>query len=120
MSKVREEIDAGLRAFIERQQLFFVGTSPLDAAGHVNISPKGLDVMPHQSRFLEAVRTGHRSFLLADEPGLAQAMGERARQSVLQTLSPERAAAALINRIEQIHQQRGLTSAALPMQEVQD
>lgn len=57
---------------------------------------------------------------LADEPGLAQAMGERARQSVLQTLSPERAAAALINRIEQIHQQRGLTSAALPMQEVQD
>ncbi|MCP6280562.1 SNF2-related protein, partial [Klebsiella pneumoniae] len=28
--------------------------------------------MPHQSRFLEAVRTGHRSFLLADEPGLGK------------------------------------------------
>lgn len=47
---------------------------------------------------------------LADEPGLAQDMGERARRSVLQTLSPERAAGALIARIEQIHQQRGLVS----------
>jgi len=36
------------------------------------LSPKGLDVMPHQSRFLEAVRAGHRTFLLADEPGLGK------------------------------------------------
>jgi SNF2 family DNA or RNA helicase len=36
------------------------------------LSPKGLEVMPHQSRFLEAVRLGHRSFLLADEPGLGK------------------------------------------------
>ncbi len=36
------------------------------------LSPKGLEVMPHQSRFLEAVREGHRSFLLADEPGLGK------------------------------------------------
>jgi hypothetical protein len=36
------------------------------------ISPKGLEVMAHQSRFLEAVREGHRSFLLADEPGLGK------------------------------------------------
>lgn len=36
------------------------------------ISPKGLEVMPHQSRFLESVRAGHRSFLLADEPGLGK------------------------------------------------
>lgn len=36
------------------------------------LSPKGLEVMPHQSRFLEAVRAGHRSFLLADEPGLGK------------------------------------------------
>lgn len=47
---------------------------------------------------------------LVDEPGLAQALGERARRSILQTLSPERAARALIARIEQIHQQRGLVS----------
>ncbi|MFE1645491.1 DEAD/DEAH box helicase [Microbacterium sp. P01] len=36
------------------------------------LSPRGLEVMPHQSRFLEAVRAGHRSFLLADEPGLGK------------------------------------------------
>ncbi|MFN3950590.1 DEAD/DEAH box helicase [Microbacterium sp.] len=36
------------------------------------ISPRGLEVMPHQSRFLEAVRHGHRAFLLADEPGLGK------------------------------------------------
>jgi len=57
---------------------------------------------------------------LADEPELARAMGERARDSVLRTLSPERAARALIARIEQIHQQRGLmsiTAAVSPRQE---
>ncbi|MEN2737915.1 DEAD/DEAH box helicase [Microbacterium sp. X-17] len=37
-----------------------------------HLSPRGLDVMPHQSRFLEAVRDGHRTFLLADEPGLGK------------------------------------------------
>ena len=36
------------------------------------LSPKGLEVMAHQSRFLESVREGHRSFLLADEPGLGK------------------------------------------------
>lgn len=36
------------------------------------LSPQGLELMPHQSRFLESVREGHRSFLLADEPGLGK------------------------------------------------
>ena len=36
------------------------------------LSPKGLEIMVHQSRFLEAVRGGHRTFLLADEPGLGK------------------------------------------------
>ena len=36
------------------------------------LSPKGLEVMVHQSRLLEAVREGHRTFLLADEPGLGK------------------------------------------------
>jgi len=35
-------------------------------------SPRGLDLMPHQVRLLEAVRRGHRTFLLADEPGLGK------------------------------------------------
>ncbi|WOQ68660.1 DEAD/DEAH box helicase [Microbacterium limosum] len=36
------------------------------------LSPRGREVMAHQSRFLEAVREGHRTFLLADEPGLGK------------------------------------------------
>ena len=36
------------------------------------LSPRGLELMQHQIRFLEAVRRGHRSFLLADEPGLGK------------------------------------------------
>jgi superfamily II DNA or RNA helicase len=35
-------------------------------------TPGGLDLMVHQSQFLESVRAGHRSFLLADEPGLGK------------------------------------------------
>lgn len=42
MGKVLPRITDGLRAFIERQHLFFVATAPLDG-GHVNVSPKGLD-----------------------------------------------------------------------------
>ena len=36
------------------------------------LAPRGLELMPHQARFLESVRDGHRSFLLADEPGLGK------------------------------------------------
>ena len=36
------------------------------------LSPKGSEIMAHQSRFLESVRDGHRTFLLADEPGLGK------------------------------------------------
>ncbi len=36
------------------------------------LSPKGLELMKHQARFVESVRRGHRSFLLADEPGLGK------------------------------------------------
>ena len=35
-------------------------------------SPPGSQVMAHQARLLEAVREGHRTFLLADEPGLGK------------------------------------------------
>ena len=43
MGKIRSEIDDAARQFIEAQQIFFVASAPLDAAGHVNLSPKGLD-----------------------------------------------------------------------------
>ncbi|HEX5086570.1 MAG TPA: DEAD/DEAH box helicase, partial [Nocardioides sp.] len=34
--------------------------------------PPGLELMPHQARLLEAAARGHRTFLLADEPGLGK------------------------------------------------
>jgi hypothetical protein len=42
MAKVHETIDGRLRAFIEAQPMFFVGTAPSGPGGHVNISPKGM------------------------------------------------------------------------------
>ncbi|MDF2968574.1 MAG: ATP-dependent helicase [Nocardioidaceae bacterium] len=36
------------------------------------VAPKGLDLMPHQARLLAAVSAGHRTVLLADEPGLGK------------------------------------------------
>jgi hypothetical protein len=41
MSNLRESIDTELATWIERQRMFFVGTSPLSASGHINVSPKG-------------------------------------------------------------------------------
>ncbi|MEO6826562.1 MAG: DEAD/DEAH box helicase [Microbacteriaceae bacterium] len=35
-------------------------------------SPPGMQLMNHQARFVESVRRGHRTFLLADEPGLGK------------------------------------------------
>ncbi|MCB1684719.1 MAG: pyridoxamine 5'-phosphate oxidase family protein [Pseudomonadales bacterium] len=43
MGKLYDALTPDLRAFIEAQKMFFVGTSPLAAEGHVNISPKGMD-----------------------------------------------------------------------------
>jgi hypothetical protein len=41
VAKTFEEITPHLREWIARQAMFFVGTAPLDAEGHVNVSPKG-------------------------------------------------------------------------------
>lgn len=41
MGKVFDGIDERLGRWIAAQPVFFVGTAPLDADGHVNVSPKG-------------------------------------------------------------------------------
>lgn len=49
------------------------GVATMDLPPAANLStPGGLDLMVHQSEFVESVRGGHRSFLLADEPGLGK------------------------------------------------
>lgn len=42
MGKVYDGIDEKLRAWIDKQPVFFVGTAPLRGDGHVNVSPKGM------------------------------------------------------------------------------
>ncbi len=36
------------------------------------VTPGGMELMRHQARVVESVRRGHRTFLLADEPGLGK------------------------------------------------
>lgn len=45
MGKLYDALTPQLITFIENQKMFFVGTAPLAADGHVNISPKGLDTL---------------------------------------------------------------------------
>ena len=62
MGKTYPEIDEGLRQFIESQPVFFVATAPLDAGGHVNLSPKGLDTFrilgPRSVAYLDVFGSG--------------------------------------------------------------
>ncbi|TFD24572.1 DEAD/DEAH box helicase [Cryobacterium lyxosi] len=43
-----------------------------EAPGRDRLSPGGMELMRHQARFIESARLGHRSYLLADEPGLGK------------------------------------------------
>ncbi len=65
MAKVYEAITPELQRFIERQPLFFVATAPLDAAGHVNLSPKGRDAFhlfgPHRVGYLDLTGSGNET-----------------------------------------------------------
>jgi hypothetical protein len=63
MGKVYDGIDPKLAAWIGRQRLFFVGTAPSGAGGHVNVSPKGpiesLRILdPHTVAYLDVIGSG--------------------------------------------------------------
>ncbi len=45
MGSVHPSITPPVADWIGRQHMFFVATAPLDASGHVNVSPKGLDTL---------------------------------------------------------------------------
>jgi len=55
MGKEHSQITVEHKEFIENQKLFFVCTSPLNANGHINLSPKGFDCF----RVLSATRVGY-------------------------------------------------------------
>jgi hypothetical protein len=62
MGKQHTEMDEGLRGFIARQHLFFVATAPSGATGHVNVSPKGANLLrvigPREIAYLDCVGSG--------------------------------------------------------------
>jgi hypothetical protein len=74
MGRVYEGIDERQRAWIAAQALFFVGTAPLDADGHVNVSPKGpigtLRVLDeHRVAYLDGVGSGAETIAHLRENG---------------------------------------------------
>ncbi|HUR51454.1 MAG TPA: pyridoxamine 5'-phosphate oxidase family protein [Mycobacteriales bacterium] len=62
MAKVYEQIDDRLAAWISEQPVFFVATAPLDAEGHLNLSPRGLDCLsvlgPRQVAWVDLAGSG--------------------------------------------------------------
>jgi hypothetical protein len=74
MAKVFDGIDARLQEWIGRQALFFVGSAPLAADGHVNVSPKGpigsLRVLgPHRVAYLDISGSGAETIAHVRENG---------------------------------------------------
>ena len=73
MGKVIDRIDQNLERFIHAQQMFFVATAPLDVAGHVNLSPKGLDTLrvlgPTSLAYLDYVGSGAETLAHLRENG---------------------------------------------------
>ena len=71
---VSDEIDGHLSAWIQRQTMFFVGTAPTGADGHVNVSPKGpigtLGVLgPRSVAYLDVVGSGAETIAHLRENG---------------------------------------------------
>lgn len=73
MGKRHEEITPELSTWISRQRVFFVATAPLDAGGHVNTSPKGLDCLriinPQQVAYVDATGSGAETIAHVRENG---------------------------------------------------
>ena len=73
MAKTHPGIDERLRAFIEAQRMFFVASAPLEAAGPVHVSPKGLDTFrilgPHRVAYLDLTGSGNETAAHLDQNG---------------------------------------------------
>ena len=73
MGKVFDAIDEKLAGWIAAQHVFFVATAPRDDAGHVNLSPKGLDSLvilgPRSVAYLDLVGSGAETIAHLRENG---------------------------------------------------
>jgi hypothetical protein len=73
MARTYDAIDENLAAFMRAQHVFFVATAPLDANGHVNVSPKGLDTFTvldeHAVAYLDLTGSGAETIAHLRENG---------------------------------------------------
>ena len=74
MGKIYDAIDDRLEKWIAAQPMFFVGSAPLDADGHVNVSPKGpidtLSVLgPTTVAYLDLIGSGAETIAHVRENG---------------------------------------------------
>lgn len=73
MSKTFERIDEGMREWLDKQHMFFVGTAPLDAEGMINCSPKGYDcfrvLSDHEVAYLDLTGSGVETIAHLKENG---------------------------------------------------
>jgi hypothetical protein len=65
MGQIHDTITPDLQSFIQSQHLFFVATAPLEASGHVNLSPKGMDTFrvlsPTRVAYLDLTGSGNET-----------------------------------------------------------
>jgi hypothetical protein len=65
MAKFFDSILEQHKVFIEKQKMFFVGSAPLSAKGHVNLSPKGIDsfrvLTPSKVAYMDIVGSGNET-----------------------------------------------------------
>jgi hypothetical protein len=65
MAKLFDSILEQHKVFIEKQKMFFVGSAPLSAQGHVNLSPKGIDsfrvLTPSKVAYMDIVGSGNET-----------------------------------------------------------
>ncbi|MED4286964.1 pyridoxamine 5'-phosphate oxidase family protein [Priestia megaterium] len=73
MGKIYSSILPNYEEFIRKQRIFFVGSAPLSADGHVNVSPKGHDVLrifsPTEVAYLDLTGSGNETSAHLKENG---------------------------------------------------
>ncbi len=73
MGKILDSITPKQQAFIKKQHMFFVATSPTEITGRINLSPKGLDCFrvldEHSVAYLDVTGSGNETAAHVNQNG---------------------------------------------------
>lgn len=74
MGRLYDTIDDALKAWLDKQPMFFVGTAPNDPNGHVNVSPKGGEGVfrvlgPNRVAYVDLIGSGAETVAHLQENG---------------------------------------------------